>query len=398
MFFYFFDKYAPVAYSSVVTKTPKAVIKAMGFDKWVVETGAYKNLIAALPFIKSGTSNDEAADHLFRTPYLEADGLNKKEINKDHANIFIDVLTGHNKNRLRLNYLIDDYPTAGIYITDISVLGESIEEIISVYERCIKNDKFICVIDNSKPDKVSEFSLARINGEPYPKEKQEEIVNNIATMGNNNPLHDLRGTTKLSLTKEFWIAYFLFEVTMEIPEEFAYIIAGMSKNSFIRKCADIEDNYDQLYIRLGTDFYTYHELLEKSFAQKKLDETNFYDIPKRYGALPKSESMTFAELREFFTPIDNSDIPLAEKQKQLDDYCINNGFKRMLYLNYRRYCAKMDNPSKKTFGKYYNYNQNIIDAFNMAVESTKQSCERLQVPYDPKYDREMLLKIYSFEI
>ena len=124
MFFFFPKGQYPVAYTSITTKTSKKAIAEIGFESWMQNTAAYKSLVSALPQIQQADDKDK---HFYASFFedirLESDGLNKKQID-DHANLFCDIMSSHNKKRLRLNWLIDNFTVGCIYITDIHVLSE----------------------------------------------------------------------------------------------------------------------------------------------------------------------------------------------------------------------------------------------------------------------------------
>lgn len=399
--FFFFPGFLPVAYSCITTKTSKKEIKVQGFENWIVSTAAYKSLISSLPQL---ADNEEATDYQgfhFYKLNMEADPLDKKNIgNGELPNLFFDVVSSHNKNRLRLNWLIDESPTTCIYINDINVLGDSIPEIVSIYERCLSKGKAICVVDNKRPERVSEYSLADISGTAFSLDKQREIIDSLASIkdSNSNIIKNARGTNKLMLSQDFWIAYFLFEVTMEIPQDIAVVISGMSKNSFITKCLEIEEMYDQQTIRIGTQFYTYEQLLAKTFEVKGLNPSDFYNKPKRLGALPESESTTFSELRDYMTQLEEKTTDVKNLQESLLTYCNDNKLPRMLYFNYKRYCVKQDNPSKKTFSQFFNYDNNKIEAYENFKKHMTEAAKLLGKKYTDNMAKEFLLPLYRFDI
>ena len=403
MFFFFPKGLYPAAYTCITTKTPKKAINEIGFQNWMQNTAAYKSLISSLPQIQQeGTSNDNLYASYFQDIRLECDGLSKKQID-EHANVFCDVMSSHNKNRIRLNWLIEAYSVGCIYVTDICVLGDTIEEIVNVYERCMKNEKVICVIDNSKKKRVSEHSMCDISGNPYSPERQKEIIDNLACLGTNSkyqkePLGNARGTNKLMLSQDFWNAYFLFEMTMELPEDMAVVLSGMSKNSFISKCLDIERCYDQLMIRIDTKFYTYEEILQKTFKLKGLTAEQFYTVPKRLGVLPSSTKMTFNELRAIMTSYETATQDSALLQNQLDHICAENDLPKMLYLTYKRYCVKQDNPSKKTFSKFFNYDSSKITSYRNFVDNIKKVSELMDKTDYTEMCRDVLRPLYGFDI
>lgn len=403
MFFFLQKGMFPVAYTSMTTKTSKKAIKEIGFQNWIQNTATYKTLISALPQIQnSDETTDNPYSHFFNTIKLESDGLSIKQID-DSANVYCDVMSSHNKKRIRLDMIIDAYFIGCVYVTDIHVLGDTVEEIVDVYERCLKNEKVICVIDNSKDSRVSEYSMCDIAGNPYPINQQREIIDKLATLASNNAskkevLGNSRGTNKLMLTQDFWNAYFLYEITMEIPEDIAVTLSGMSKNSFITKCLDIECSYDQLMLRVGTKFYSYEEILQKTFELKGMTAEQFYTVPKRLGAIPSSDKMTFSELRAIMTEKESETKDLASLQSQLDFICMENDLPKMLYLTYKRYCVKQDNPSKKTFSKFFNYDSSKVDAYHNFVDSIKKASELMGKADYTDMCREVLRPMYAFDI
>lgn len=404
MYFFFHAGMFPAAYTNIVTKTPKKTISEIGFPEWVQNTAAYKMLISSLPQLK--TQSDETASsfhaHYFREIRLEQDGLNKKNIDPN-ANVYFDVLSSHNKNRIRLHWLIDHSMVGCIYITDIHVLGDTFEEIVDVYERCLKKEKVLCVIDHKKENRVSEYSMCDIGGTPYPKEIRRKVIDQIASLGADSSdqkslLGNARGTNRIMLSQDFWNAYFLYEITMEIPEDIAVVLSGMSKNSFINKCLEMEQSYDQLMVRIGTDFYTYEELLQKTFALKGLIAEDFYKVPKRLGALPSSEQMTFRELRDLMTQKEALTQDVAFLQKELDSLCAENHLPKMLYLTYKRYCVKQDNSSKKTFSKFFHYDESKVEAYHNFVESIKKASEIMGKSDYSDMCRGVLRPMYCFDV
>lgn len=404
MFFFLPKGMFPTAYTSITTKTSKKAIKEMGFQSWLQNTATYKTLISALPQVQEseGDNTENLHASFFKDIRLESNGLDKKEID-ENANIYCDVMSSHTKNRTRLNWIIEAYNIGCIYVADIHVLGDSVEEIVNVYERCLKNEKVICVIDNSKESRVSEYSMCDIAGNPYPVEQQKEIIDKLATLDSKNSnkkevLGNARGTNKLMLSQDFWNAYFLFEITMEIPEDMAVVLSGMSKNSFITKCLEIERCYDQLMIRIGTKFYTYEEILQKTFELKGMTAEQFYTVPKRLGAIPSSEKMTFSELRAIMTEKEFETQDLTTLQNQLDILCAENDLPKMLYLTYKRYCVKQDNPSKKTFSKFFNYDNTKVEAYRNFVEGIRKAFEFMGNPDLTGACREVLKPIYAFDI
>ena len=403
MFFFLPKGFLPVAYTSITTKTSKKKIKEIGFQNWVQNTAAYKTLISSLPQIQqSDIPDNDSKDYSFNIIQPESDGLNKKHIDI-YANVFCDVMSSHNKNRIRLNWIIENFSIGGIYITDIYVLGDTIEEIVNVYERCIENEKVICVIDNSKESRVSEYSLCDISGNAYPLERQKKIIDTIAALDTDNNLHkeplgNARGTNKLMLSQDFWNAYFLFEMTMELPEDMAVTLSGMSKNSFISKCLEIERCYDQFMIRIGAKFYTYEDILQKTFKVKDLKEEQFYTVPKRLGTLPSSDKMSFNDLRTLMTSYEKITQDSVFLQNELDNICAKNDLPKMLYLTYKRYCVKQENPSKKTFSKFFNYDNSKVDAYHNFVDSTKKASELMGKTDYTEMCRNVLRPMYAFDI
>ena len=402
MFFFFPKGQYPVAYTSITTKTSKKAIAEIGFESWMQNTAAYKSLVSALPQIQQADDKDK---HFYASFFedirLESDGLNKKQID-DHANLFCDIMSSHNKKRLRLNWLVDNFTVGCIYITDIHVLGDSIEEIVSIYERCIKNEKVICVIDNSKQDRIGEYSLCDISGSAYPIDYLWSVVNALTSLKDNGSskaiLGNARGTNKLMLTQDFWNAYFLFEITMELPEDMAVTLSGMSKNSFITKCLEVERCYDQLMIRVDAKFYTYEEALHKTLALKGLTEEQFYTVPKRLGVLPSSPKISFDELRAAMTSYEAATQDKVSLQAQLEHLCAEYDLPKMLYLTYKRYCMKQDNPSKKTFSKFFHYDDLKITSYRTFADSIRQTSELMGKAAYTELCRNFLRPLYGFEI
>ena len=200
------------------------------------------------------------------------------------------------------------------------------------------------------------------------------------------------------LSQDFWNAYFLFEMTMELPEDMAVVLSGMSKNSFISKCLDIERCYDQLMIRIDTKFYTYEEILQKTFKLKGLTAEQFYTVPKRLGVLPSSTKMTFNELRAIMTSYETATQDSALLQNQLDHICAENDLPKMLYLTYKRYCVKQDNPSKKTFSKFFNYDSSKITSYRNFVDNIKKVSELMDKTDYTEMCRDVLRPLYGFDI
>ena len=399
--FFFFPGLLPVAYTCITTKTAKKDIKAQGFENWIVGTAAYKSLVSSLPQL---AENEEATDYQgfhFSRLVMEDNPLDKKNIGSGELpNLFFDVVSSHNKTRLRLNWLIDESATTCIYVNDINVLGDSIPEIVDIYERCLKIGKTICVVDNKRPERVSKYSLADISGKGFSVEKQRQIIDSLASSkdADDTIIKNARGTNTLMLSMDFWIAYFLFEITMEISQDIAVIISGMSKNSFITKCMLIEEMYDQQTIRIGTQFYTYEQLLAKTFEAKGLNPSDFYSKPKRLGALPESKTSTFTELRDYMTQLEAKTTDIKDLQEALLTYCNENNISRMLYFNYKRYCTKQDNPSKKTFSQFFNYDNSKIEAYENFKKNMTEAAKLLGKKYTNDMAKEFLLPLYRFEI
>lgn len=406
MFFFFFPT-SVAAYTSITTRTAKKEIRDMGFQQWFPNTAAYKKIVSELP-------NHPA----FQNIIIESEGT-RKDIDSS-ANIYCDIMSSQGRKRTRLNWLIEESSFTCIYVNSPHVLGDTVGEIIAVYERCLAKQKAIYVIDNTVATKESPYSTATIDGIPLDKEKQKEVIDSLVFLKDDLTATSVtarkgaRGTAKNALTKDFWNAYFLYEITLEIPEDFATLIAGTSLRTFHTRCVEAEEAYDQKHFRISDKFYSYQDLLEKTLTLKGLTYEQFFNIPKRFGALPTSDICDFNTLRKAMENEENKTTDLHILQEKLDNYCVEYKFKKMHYLNFKRYCAKQDNPSKKTYGKYYNYDKSTINTLRIFKEKLENSyksiseqsanptlkqafAETMQEDLE-KSLRELLLAKYSFDI
>ena len=70
----------------------------------------------------------------------------------------------------------------------------------------------------------------------------------------------------------------------------------------------------------------------------------------------------------------------------------------MLYFNYKRYCVKQDNPSKKTFSQFFNYDTNKIEAYENFKKHMTEAAKLLGKKYTDNMAKEFLLPLYRFDI
>jgi hypothetical protein len=313
-------------------------------------------------------------------------------------------VSSHNKNRLRLKWLVNNSLTTQIFISDIHVLGDTIEDILDIYRKCSEYKKGILILDFSQPNKIGEFSTCDSDGNLLPKEEINKIIDKIAQLEKTAPsakkiIKNGRGTNRLTITKEFWDAYFLYDITMEIPEDLAFLLSNMSKNSFRSKCMEMEEHYDKLIIQYKGKYYTYAEMLDKTIKAKDLTYEHFYNSPKRFGAIPKSDKLSFDELMTLMQKKEAQTSDINTLQKELDTLCNEKGFPIMHYFNYKRYCAKKENPSKRTFSKFFNYNEKELQKVQNYKNSINQKTSIINNPaLSNELLRDFLIQLYSIPL
>ena len=114
--------------------------------------------------------------------------------------------------------------------------------------------------------------------------------------------------------------------------------------------------------------------------------------------MPESEISSFSELRDYMTQIETTTTDIKELQEALLTYCNRNKLPRMLYINYKRYCSKQDNPSKKTFSQFFNYDNNKIEAYENYKKNLTEAAKLLGKKYTNDMAKEFLFPLYRFDI
>lgn len=98
------------------------------------------------------------------------------------------------------------------------------------------------------------------------------------------------------------------------------------------------------------------------------------------------------------TQLEAKTTDIKDLQEALLTYCNENNISRMLYFNYKRYCTKQDNPSKKTFSQFFNYDNSKIEAYENFKKNMTEAAKLLGKKYTNDMAKEFLLPLYRFEI
>lgn len=105
----------------------------------------------------------------------------------------------------------------------------------------------------------------------------------------------------------------------------------------------------------------------------------------------------FVSLRQMYRDL-TATRDSALLQNQLDHICAENDLPKMLYLTYKRYCVKQDNPSKKTFSKFFNYDSSKITSYRNFVDNINKISELMDKTDYTEMCRDVLRPMYGFDI
>jgi len=333
--------------------TGKEIDNLGGTQKWIQSTLAYKTLEAH-------------SNNIFFYPELEK-SLKPNRLDPD-ATAIVDVISGYqrknfkpNKKRPRLALIMQEalYNGINIITTDISQLGDTVEEIQAFYSECKANNVSITIYDSTKKNNINQYSTAYVGGGILEEDLLSEVYKRIDNL-KPEQISNLQGKNSKEIPSTFFDAYFLYEAYM-IPEDVAFMLSGLSVNTFHSKAVQLETAYRNIFVEYQfpdeePQLYIFPDLQKKWYKYYNIEIAK---LPKRYGNIPER----FSELQDIVYQMEISD-PI-EKEYRLIDACKELDMPVITLIDYYRYVGKSTMTSRKELFALYkeHYNTALIDAF-----------------------------------
>lgn len=367
-----------VVYGCMKTKyTDNYVRNKYGsFDTWLATTVAYQKIYH---YCKSCFFPFDMEKEYSRN------GIDKK------ATVFIDVLTGHDtaKNRHKLNTIINSVGMKCIHVVDINELGDNVDEILEVYERCKEKRIAIMTVDYSFPNAIRPYSTCL-----FDFEFNYDLYDNALEVMRSLSLIDKRGTKVEAITTNFIDSYFLYEAQL-IDEQNAIKLSNFSPNTFHTRSIAMEQAPKNFVMEYRLPFASDSHGIFETIQEKWLDYFHSLGLidsdeyinhqPKRYGPIPE----TAKELEESnYIDAENkyrkkAHLPLLQpdsgiryetfrklcqmfhsdwENSNLYEKCVQLGLPLMTTIDFNRYRLKLNEYVDK--GKRYRppYNTEIQTA------------------------------------
>lgn len=237
------------------------------------------------------------------------------------ADIAVDILTATHTERVQLKYLLCTLRKGDtIILTDVNMLGDSVDEIVGNYTHFYENGVGVLIPDYSRNNGLSDlsttnFAFEEVNISEEVFQKKCEIIRQNHKV---KKVKTNKGRPQNELTDDFIKIYWLYERFL-IEENVAYKnkLFSMSKGGFHK----LSEVYESSSI---------YETDEK----KQEEQFHISQIVKRRGVVPEN----FSELCNRFS--EQQIVGLLIPQEELDRACDDCNVRRMSVISFSRYFIK----------------------------------------------------------